>query len=237
MSNDPQPALPPPAGGWNLEPGTPVGRFQVESLLGVGGMGEVYRAWDPTLERSVALKALRSCAASETGAPERFRREALALAQLNHPNVCQVHDWVEGPTGTFIAMELVEGRTLDLAAPELKVREKLQILRCVALALEAAHAKGLVHRDLKPGNIMVAFAKGDPEPRVKVLDFGLARLADPHGPGESQITPPAIPNLALLRALEAAEADDDSGTQVTAAPRNRMDGAQTSGANSWERLT
>src|ERR1035437_9592493 len=152
MSNDPQPALPPPAGGRNLEPGTPVGRFLVESLLGVGGMGEVYRAWDPTLERSVALKALRSCAASETGAPERFRREALALAQLNHPNVCQVHDWVEGPTGTFIAM--------DLAAPELKVREKLQILRCVALALEAAHAKGLVHRDLKPGNIMVAFAKG-----------------------------------------------------------------------------
>jgi serine/threonine protein kinase/tetratricopeptide (TPR) repeat protein len=237
MSNDPQPALPPPAGGRNLEPGTSVGRFQVESLLGVGGMGEVYRAWDPTLERSVALKALRSCAANETGAPERFRREALALAQLNHPNVCQVHDWVEGPTGTFIAMELVEGRTLDLAVPELKVREKLQVLRCVALALEAAHAKGLVHRDLKPGNIMVAFAKGDPEPRVKVLDFGLARLADPHGPGESQITPPALPNLALLRALEVAEAADDSGTQAMAAPRNRTDSAQTSGANSWERLT
>jgi serine/threonine protein kinase/tetratricopeptide (TPR) repeat protein len=211
-----------------------VGRFQVESLLGVGGMGEVYRAWDPTLERSVALKALRTCAASETGAPERFRREALALAQLNHPNVCQVHDWVEGPSGTFIAMELVEGRTLDLAAQELKVRDKLQVLRCVALALEAAHAKGLVHRDLKPGNIMVAFAKGDPEPRVKVLDFGLARLADPQGPGEGQITPPAVPNLALLRALEAADA---SGTQVTAAPGHRTDSGQTAAANTWERLT
>jgi serine/threonine protein kinase/tetratricopeptide (TPR) repeat protein len=200
-------------------------------------MGEVYRAWDPTLERSVALKALHPGGASEAGAPERFRREALALAQLNHPNVCQVHDWVESPAGTFIAMELVEGRTLELAAPELKVHDKLRVLRSVALALEAAHAKGLVHRDLKPGNIMVAFAKGDPEPRVKVLDFGLARLADPHGPGEAMITPPAVPNLALLRALEAVEAADNSSRQETTAPKNRADPTVAAGSGSWERLT
>src|SRR5664279_814204 len=136
MSNDPQEVLAQPSGRRILEPGTQIGRFKVESLLGSGGMGEVYRAWDATLERSVALKALKVGEAREAGAPERFRREALALAQLNHPNVCQVHDWVDGPAGTFIAMEIVEGRTLDQAAPDLKVREKLQVIKSVALALE-----------------------------------------------------------------------------------------------------
>jgi serine/threonine protein kinase/tetratricopeptide (TPR) repeat protein len=215
-----------------------VGRFQVEALLGIGGMGEVYRAWDPTLERSVALKALRPSEEREAGAPERFRREALALAQLNHPNVCQVHDWVDSPSGTFIAMELLEGRTLDLAAPDLKVRDKLQVIRLVALALEAAHGKGLVHRDLKPGNIMVAQGKGEQELRVKVLDFGLARLADSHGPGEGQITPPVTPNLALLQALEAAEAAKDGPAQETSGPRRGSDPRDSySTSNSWERLT
>lgn len=238
MSNDPQLESEPSSGGRVLEPGTPVGRFQVEALLGVGGMGEVYRAWDPTLERSVALKALRRGGEREAGAPERFRREALALALLNHPNVCQVHDWVDCPSGTFIAMELVEGRTLDLAAPGLKVRDKLHIIRSVALALEAAHAKGLVHRDLKPGNIMVAPGSHNHEPKVKVLDFGLARLADPQGPGESQITPPAVPNLALLRALETLPEQSDGGAEATSTPQNRADlGKSPSGANSWERLT
>ena len=238
MSNDPQPAPALPSGRQVLEPGARVGRFQVEALLGTGGMGEVYRAWDPTLERSVALKALRPGEEREAGAPERFRREALALAQLNHPNVCQVHDWVDGPHGTFIAMELLEGRTLDLAAAQLNVRDKLQVIRSVALALEAAHAKGLVHRDLKPGNIMVAQGKAEHDLQVKVLDFGLARLADPHGPGESQITPPAVPNLALLQALEAAEKASQSGAQDTALPQNQTERPETSsGSNSWERLT
>src|ERR1035438_3808318 len=180
MSNDPQPASALPPGRLILEPGTQIGRFKVETLLGSGGMGEVYQAWDSTLERSVALKALRAGGEAEANAPERFRREALALAQLNHPNVCQVHDWVDGPSGTFIAMELVAGRTLDQAAPDLKLREKLQVIRSVAMALEAAHAKGLVHRDLKPGNIMVAPGDADHGPSVKVLDFGLAKLVDPH---------------------------------------------------------
>ena len=237
MSNDPQPASASPPGRQNLEPGTQIGRFRVEALLGTGGMGEVYQAWDATLERSVALKALRSGEERETGAPERFRREALALAQLNHPNVCQVHDWVEGPGGTFIAMELVEGRTLDQAAPDLKVRDKLQVIRSVALALEAAHAKGIVHRDLKPANIMVAQGEGDQGPRVKVLDFGLARLADPHGPGEGQSTPPAVPNLALLQALEASERKSAAGAQDTASPRNATAPRDASSPNSWDRIT
>src|SRR5512133_2618361 len=185
-----------------LESGTQVGRFRVEALLGTGGMGEVYRAWDPTLERSVALKALRAGADREATAPERFRREALALAQLNHPNVCQVHDWMENPSGTYIAMELLEGRTLDQAAPELTVREKLQVVSAVAHALQAAHAKGLIHRDLKPGNIMVAQAPGTRKLQVKVLDFGLARLVEPTGPGDTRTTPSGVPTLETLRAME-----------------------------------
>ena len=91
-----------------LDPLTRVGRFQVEAIIGTGGMGEVYRAWDPALERSVALKALRPGEVREASAVERFRREALALAQLSHPNVCQVHELVDEPGGSYIAMELVE---------------------------------------------------------------------------------------------------------------------------------
>lgn len=231
MSNDLQPASALPAGRRILEPGASVGRFQVEVLLGTGGMGEVYQAWDPTLERSVALKALRASEAREAGALERFRREALALALLNHPNVCQIHDWVDGPDGTFIAMELVAGRTLDQAAPDLSVREKLQVVRAVAHALEAAHAKGLIHRDLKPGNIMVATRHSPQRLQVKVLDFGLARLANVQAPGESTPTPAGVPNLALLQALEAAE---QAATCADPGGTARKDLADS---NSWDRLT
>ncbi|GLH66137.1 protein kinase domain-containing protein [Geothrix edaphica] len=206
-----------------LEAGTQVGRFRVEALLGTGGMGEVYQAWDPTLERSVALKVLRAGADREATAPERFRREALALAQLNHPNVCQVHDWMESPSGTYIAMELIEGRTLDQAGPELTVREKLQVVSAVAHALEAAHAKGLIHRDLKPGNIMVAQAPGTRKLQVKVLDFGLARLVEPTGPGDTRSTPSGVPTLETLKAME------EEGRGKT--------GPEASGNQAWERIT
>lgn len=208
-----------------LDAGTQVGRFRVEALLGTGGMGEVYQAWDPTLERSVALKALRSGQEREATAPERFRREALALAQLNHPNVCQVHDWVENPSGTYIAMELIEGRTLDQAAPDLSTREKLQVVSAVAHALEAAHAKGLIHRDLTPRNIMVAQAPGSRKLQVKVLDFGLARLVDAGTPGERH-TPLGVPSLVTLRAEEdARRAKEGPGADEAAA------------SPSWDRIT
>ncbi len=237
MSNDPKPALALPPGRRLLEPGVLIGRFKVQELLGFGGMGEVYQAWDTTLERHVALKALRTGDDGIAHAPERFRREALALAQLNHPNVCQVHDWVDGPTGTFIAMELVAGQTLDRVAPDLAIREKIQIIRAVAQALEAAHAKGLVHRDLKPGNIMVATTRAEHGPAVKVLDFGLAKLVEPRT-GEQHITPAGVPNLALLLALEEAERRRDPGGQPTAAFRSDgTAGEASSGTNTREQLT
>ncbi len=222
----------PPEPRRSLEPGTRVGRFQVEAPLGAGGMGQVYRAWDPVLERSVALKALRPGGEREAGAMDRFRREALALAQLNHPHVCQVHDWVEDPTGTYIAMELVPGETLDAAAPSLRGRERLQVLRDVARALEAAHAKGLVHRDLKPANIMVA--RQPQAPLVKVLDFGLARLMEASGAQEPVATPAAVPNLASLGAQETS-----SGAPQEADPTRRPADSHPAGTSgsSWDRLT
>ncbi len=173
-----------------LAPGTLIGRFQVEKLLGQGGMGAVYQAWDPVLERKVALKAIRLGGTGGQINLERFRREAMALAQLNHPQVCQVHDWVEARGSAYIAMEFIKGDTLAVLAASLDFNAKLRVLRAIAEALAAAHAKGIVHRDLKPTNVMV-----DAQGQVKVLDFGLARLADPlEAPGpDSTDDHPALP--------------------------------------------
>ena len=162
-----------PSGAGVLAPGAQIGRFQVQALLGQGGMGAVYLAWDPVLERRVALKAIHLGEDGKASAKTRFRREAKALAQLNHRNVCQVHDWVEARGSAYIAMEFIEGEILSKVAARLEFRRKLQVLRSIAHALEAAHTKGIVHRDLKPSNVMV-----DAGGQIKVLDFGLARLVD-----------------------------------------------------------
>ena len=175
-----------------LVPGRLVGRFLVETLLGQGGMGAVYLAWDPVLERRVALKSIRLGKDGHAAATERFRREAMALAQLNHRHVCQVHDWVEAQGNAYIAMEYIEGETLSKVAKGMDLRHKLQALAAVAQALAAAHAKGIVHRDLKPGNVMV-----DVHGQVKVLDFGLARLMDSAEAQVDTVTGNA-PNLSSL---------------------------------------
>ncbi|HJV49229.1 MAG TPA: protein kinase [Geothrix sp.] len=176
-----------------LAPGTEIGRFQIRTLLGQGGMGAVYLAWDPVLERKVALKSIRLGEDGKAASTGRFRREAMALAQLNHRHVCQVHDWVESGGSAYIAMEFVEGETLAAAAPKMDLRQKLQALRAIAYALEAAHAKGIVHRDLKPSNVMI-----DGAGQIKVLDFGLARLVDSASAKGDLPTGKDVPNLSLL---------------------------------------
>ncbi|MFN7957091.1 MAG: serine/threonine-protein kinase [Holophagaceae bacterium] len=196
-------------GQTQLAPGTGIGRFEVRSLLGQGGMGAVYLAWDPVLERKVALKAIRLGQGGEVASTARFRREAMALAQLNHRNVCQVHDWVEARGSAYIAMEFIEGETLSARAPGLDFRQKLETLRAIAHALEAAHAKGIVHRDLKPSNVMLD-ARGE----VKVLDFGLARLVD-SASAQDEVSTDNIPNLAGI----AAQAQDGFTQAETAAFR------------------
>ena len=153
--------------------GLTFGPYRVQELLGAGGMGEVYRAYDSTLCRHVALKVLPQRTATDLGAVDRLRTEARTLASLNHPNIAAVFGLEEVAGRTLVVMELVEGPTLEerISGGKVLLAEALAIARQIADALEAAHAIGVVHRDIKPANIKIT-----PEKRVKVLDFGLARL-------------------------------------------------------------
>ncbi len=168
----------------SLSPGSRLGVYEIVSLIGHGGMGEVYRARDTRLARDVALKMLRSAEASDPEWRARFEREARVLASLNHPNIAAIYGFEEneaarsaGAATAAIVMELVEGETLAarLKRGPLPLDEALNIAGQIADALEAAHRRGIVHRDLKPANVTIT-----PAGTVKVLDFGLAKfLADP----------------------------------------------------------
>src|SRR5947208_927717 len=148
-----------------LASGTRLGRYEILAAIGAGGMGEVYKARDTRLERIVAVKL------SHQQFSERFEREARAIAALNHSNICSLYD--VGPN--YLVMELVEGPTLAERIREggMRLEEALPVVRQLADALEAAHEKGVVHRDLKPANIKIK-----PDGTVKVLDFGLATIAE-----------------------------------------------------------
>ena len=165
--------------------GRTLGHYHVESLLGSGGMGDVYLARDPRLERAVALKILPPHLALDADRMQRFTREARAASALNHPNVATIHDIGESGDVSFIVMEYVEGQTLadKSAGQPMPVLEIVDIALQVADALDAAHAKGITHRDIKPANLMVT-ARG----QVKVLDFGIAKTAQREGsPRTTQI--------------------------------------------------
>ena len=140
-----------------LQVGHRLGSYEVVGLLGVGGMGEVYRARDPRLQRDVALKVLPDIAAADPDRRERFRREALAVAALNHPHIVTIHSVEEAGTTVFLTMELVEGRSLAEVLPSggLTLDRLLTVAIAVADAMSAAHQKGITHRDLKPANIML----------------------------------------------------------------------------------
>ena len=162
----------------SLTPGTRLGPYEILSLLGVGGMGEVYRATDTNLKRQVAIKVLPHVVATDPERLARFQREAEVLAALNHPNIAHIHG-LEKASGTIaLVMELVEGPTLAdrIARGRMPLDEALPIAKQIAEALESAHEQGIIHRDLKPANIKVR-----PDGMVKVLDFGLAKAMDPGG--------------------------------------------------------
>ena len=168
-----------------LTPGTRLGAYEILSLIGAGGMGEVYRGTDTKLHRDVAIKVLPSEVAADPDRLARFEREAQVLAALNHPNIAQIHG-VEESTGVpALVMELVEGPTLAdrIATGSIPLGEALPIANQIVEALERAHEQGIVHRDLKPANIKVR-----PDGTVKVLDFGLAKALQPAKGVES--TPP-----------------------------------------------
>jgi serine/threonine-protein kinase len=151
-------------------------QYRIESLLGAGGMGEVYQAKDTKLGRSVALKVLPEAFARDPDRVSRFEREAKLLAALNHPNIAALYGMEEADNRHFLVMELVEGETLAerLQRGAMPVTETLRIALQIVEALEAAHEKGIIHRDLKPANVKLTR-----EGKVKVLDFGLAKAMEP----------------------------------------------------------
>ena len=154
--------------------GSRIGPYQIVGRLGAGGMGEVYRARDPRLDRSVAVKVLTSSRGSPPEELERFEREARAIARVSHPNICTVYDVGQDAGVPFLVMELLEGETLAervLRGP-VPIDAALAIATQIAEALDELHSKHVVHRDLKPSNVMLT-ASG-----VKLLDFGLAKLRD-----------------------------------------------------------
>jgi len=183
-----------------LSPGTRLGAYEILTLVGSGGMGEVYRAKDTTLGREVALKILPASFTNDPDRVARFHREAQVLASLNHPHIGQIYG-LENANGTqFLVLELVDGESLNkrIARGRIPVVEALNIVKQIADALEAAHDKGIIHRDLKPANI--ALTK---DGSVKLLDFGLAKATEAaSGPSSLDVTnSPTITSPAMLTGI------------------------------------
>lgn len=164
------------------------GHFEELELVGRGGMGAVFKAWDPQLKRKVAVKLLGK---HDTKARRRFLREARSQAQISHANVCEIFEVGEVRGQPFIAMRYIEGRPLSEFKNELSLTEKVRLMRDVALAIHAAHERGLIHRDIKPSNIMLETGD-DGRLQPQVVDFGLSRsLVEPHGEIDEDIDSPA----------------------------------------------
>jgi len=224
----------------SLAPGTRFGPFEIVSLLGSGGMGEVYRATDTRLRRQVALKVLPSSLGEDADRLARFLREAELLGSLNHPHVAQLYGLEEnsGPDrARALVMELVEGPTLAdrLAGGPLPPDEAVSIALQIAEALELAHAQGIVHRDLKPANIKVR-ADGT----VKVLDFGLAKALDSAGSGETAsvslsptMTSPAMTRAGIILGTAAYMSPEQAKGHVV----DRRADVWAFGVVLWEMLT
>ena len=202
--------------------GTRLGPYLVETPLGVGGMGEVYRARDTKLGRDVALKVISATFAGDADRITRFEREAKVLAALNHPNIAALYGMEVENDRHFLIMELVEGETLAerLARGALPIEQALSIGLQMAEALEAAHEQGVVHRDLKPANVKIT-----PDEKVKVLDFGLAKLAAPESVRGQSAATPALTNSPTLSVMATA-AGMVMGTAAYMSPEQAWDGAE-----------
>ncbi len=201
-----------------LSSGTRLGPYAITAQIGVGGMGEVYRARDTKLDRDVAIKVLPASLAGDPERSARFQREAKTLASLNHPNIAAIYGLEESDGIKALVMELVEGPTLAdrIAQGAVPIDEALPIAKQIAEALEAAHDQGVIHRDLKPANIKLR-----PDGVVKVLDFGLAKALEPAGtmsPGMSQaptITTPAMTQAGMILGTPGYMSPEQTRGQTT----------------------
>src|SRR4030095_7690974 len=162
----------------SLNSGTRLGRYEIRSKIGAGGMGEVYQARDTQLGRDVAVKVLPARLSTDTARLQRFEQEASAASALNHPNILVVHDIGTYDGAPYVVSELLEGETLRkrLSGTTLPQRRAIDYALQLAHGLAAAHEKGIIHRDLKPENIFIT-----KDGRVKILDFGLAKLIQANG--------------------------------------------------------
>ncbi len=204
-----------------LAPGTFLGPYEITGPAGAGGMGEVYRARDTRLDRQVAIKVLPSHLSGDAALRARLEREARAISQLNHPNICTLHDVGNDGGVTFLVMEYLEGETLAArtARGPLPLPAALRVAMPVAEALDRAHGSGIVHRDLKPSNIFLVRAPGaSSPPLVKLLDFGLAKAAaSPLAVGESAPTAALLTGEgAILGTLQYMAPEQLEGREVDA---------------------
>jgi len=207
-----------------LQPGARFGSYEMFELLGVGGMGEVYRARDTRLNRDVALKVLPDAFAVDADRLARFTREAQVLASLNHPNIAHIHGLEDAGGIRALVMELVDGRTLAdrIAKAAIPLAEAIPIARQVAEALESAHEHGIIHRDLKPANIKVR-----DDGTVKVLDFGLAKAMDPAGTSSANAT------MSPTMSVHATQAGIILGTAAYMSPEQAAGKAADKRADVW----
>jgi eukaryotic-like serine/threonine-protein kinase len=214
-----------------LTSGTKLGPYEIQSPLGAGGMGEVYRARDARLGREVAIKVLPESFAKDNDRLRRFQQEAQAVAALNHPNIVSIHDFGEYEGAPFLVSELLEGQTLreTLEAGPLPVRRVVEYALGIAQGLAAAHDKGIVHRDLKPENVFITKAG-----RVKILDFGLAKLVRPE---ESHETVATLASPATLPGTVMGTVGYMSPEQVKGKPSEARSDIFSFGAVLYEMLT
>jgi serine/threonine protein kinase/Tol biopolymer transport system component len=217
-----------------LTSGTRIGSYEIRSLLGAGGMGEVYRSRDSKLGREVALKVLPSTVAGDSDRLGRFSREAKVLAALNHPNIAAIYGLEDSGTTHALVMELVEGPTLAerIKAGPIASEEALPIAKQICEALEYAHERGIVHRDLKPSNIKVT-----PEVTVKVLDFGLAKALENDGSAADVSSSPTMSRMATQAGIILGTAAYMSPEQARGKAADRRADIWAFGCVLYEMLT